>query len=114
MWTFASFVLDDSYITFRYSQNVARGDGLVWNRGADPVEGFTSMLWVLINAVSFLVGIDPLLWARVVSLAAVVGTLWVLSSQVRSAHWSAQFLVLSAIALSPAYAMLAAQGWKRC
>src|SRR5262245_15502 len=40
------FTIDDAYITFRYSANLARGHGPVWNVGEDPVEGFTNFLWM--------------------------------------------------------------------
>jgi arabinofuranosyltransferase len=48
---FGTFVFDDSYIAFRFSANWAAGNGLRWNPGEDPVEGFTSFAWVLIGAV---------------------------------------------------------------
>ena len=46
------FTLDDSYITYRYSANWAEGHGPVWNVGHDPVEGYTSFFWVVVNAAS--------------------------------------------------------------
>jgi hypothetical protein len=46
-------VVDDAYIIFRYSRNLAAGFGLAWDPGAAPVEGYTSFLWVMIMAVPF-------------------------------------------------------------
>lgn len=40
-------IVDDTYIFLRYAENLAGGDGLVFNPG-DRVEGYTSPLWVLI------------------------------------------------------------------
>ncbi|MSR47517.1 MAG: hypothetical protein EXS13_10735 [Planctomycetes bacterium] len=40
---------DDMMITLRYAQNLARGDGLVWNPG-ERVEGITNLLWALLLA----------------------------------------------------------------
>lgn len=40
---------DDMMITLRYAQNLARGDGLVWNAG-ERVEGITNLLWALLLA----------------------------------------------------------------
>lgn len=37
---------DDMMISLRYAQNLAAGDGLVWNPG-DRVEGITNFLWTL-------------------------------------------------------------------
>ena len=42
---------DDAFISMRYARNLAGGQGLVWNPGQPPVEGFTSPAWVLLMAV---------------------------------------------------------------
>ena len=39
--------VEDSFIHFRYADNLAHGHGLAWNPGQGPVEGFTSLTWVL-------------------------------------------------------------------
>jgi len=40
------FFCDDSYISYRFSQNFADGHGLVYNVG-ERVEGYTNFLWVV-------------------------------------------------------------------
>ncbi|HEX6303318.1 MAG TPA: hypothetical protein VFZ76_03950 [Anaerolineales bacterium] len=46
------FVLfDDAMISMRYARNLADGYGLVWNPGAERVEGYTNPLWVVFMAV---------------------------------------------------------------
>ena len=42
-----SWVIDDAFIIFRYADNFAAGDGLVYNRG-EAVEGYTSFTWTLL------------------------------------------------------------------
>ena len=42
-------LFDDSFISFRYANNLARGQGLVFNPG-ERVEGYTNFLWVLLAA----------------------------------------------------------------
>lgn len=45
------FVLfDDAMISMRYAKNFAAGDGLVWNPGEQPIEGYTNPLWVVFMA----------------------------------------------------------------
>lgn len=45
------FVLfDDAMISMRYAKNFAAGNGLVWNPGDTPVEGYTNPLWVIFMA----------------------------------------------------------------
>jgi hypothetical protein len=43
-------VVDDAFITYRYSHNLSRGLGLVFNTG-ERVEGTTNLLWALLMAV---------------------------------------------------------------
>jgi arabinofuranosyltransferase len=45
---------DDAYISFRYSKNLAQGQGLRWNPGGEKVEGYTNFSWVLIGTLGFL------------------------------------------------------------
>lgn len=57
---FWGFVLDDSFIAYRYSENLATWGQLAWNFGEDPVEGFTSFAWVLTGALfESLIGVRP-------------------------------------------------------
>jgi hypothetical protein len=42
--------IDDAYIAFRFARNLSEGNGFVWNVGDPPVEGMTSLLWVVLLA----------------------------------------------------------------
>ena len=44
--------LDDAYISYRYSENLMRGEGLVFNYG-ERVEGYSNLLYVLAVAPAF-------------------------------------------------------------
>ena len=50
--------IDDANIFLAYARHVSAGEGFVFNAGAEQVEGFTSLLWVLICARGALTG-DP-------------------------------------------------------
>lgn len=66
-----NFLTDDAFISFRYARNLARGSGLVFNPGEGaPVEGFSNFLWVLALAALDLVGVQPPLASRLLSVAA--------------------------------------------
>jgi arabinofuranosyltransferase len=65
-------VVDDAYIIFRYSRNLAAGFGLAWDPGAAPVEGYTSFLWVMIMAVPFSLHLDPVIFAKVLGIVCAV------------------------------------------
>jgi hypothetical protein len=51
--------IDDAYITYRYAWNLAHGNGLVYNPGQAPVEGYTTFLWTLLAAAALAVGLPP-------------------------------------------------------
>ena len=51
------FVLfEDAMISMRYARHLAAGEGLVWNIGEPPIEGFTNLLWVLWMSVAHKLG----------------------------------------------------------
>lgn len=69
---------DDAYITFRFARHVAEGKGLIWNIGGEPVEGFTSLLHVLLLAAGIKAEIDPWRGSLILSVAAVAATVGVM------------------------------------
>jgi len=50
---------DDANIFFVYARNLANGNGLVYNEGGERVEGFSSLLWVLVNTVGYFFTDNP-------------------------------------------------------
>lgn len=61
-------IQDDAFISFRYVRNFINGNGLVFNPG-EYVEGFSSLLWVLILSFTTLLGFE------IVSTAQLLGVL---------------------------------------
>jgi hypothetical protein len=59
---------DDTYITFRYSLNLASGHGFVYNLG-EPVLGTTAPLWAMVLALCAVAGIPVEQAALAISLA---------------------------------------------
>jgi len=51
-------IAEDAFISFRFAKNLAIGNGLVWNAGEPPVEGYTNFLWVVISAAVLRAGLD--------------------------------------------------------
>jgi len=58
---------DDAYISFRYAENLAHGQGLVFNPG-ERVEGYTNLLWVVLLAGLHRLGADTPRAAYLLSL----------------------------------------------
>lgn len=73
-YAFWDSTVDDAYISFRYSQNFAHGDGLVWNPG-ERVEGYSNFLWVILLAGTEFVGLGIVEPSRWLGFAATAGTL---------------------------------------
>ncbi len=65
------FPLDDAYISFRYAENLADGNGMVFNLG-ERVEGYSNFLHVVLLACSSRLGLTPPLAARLVNGLSVV------------------------------------------
>jgi len=76
-WRLLWFLTDDAFIAFRYAAQLVDGHGLVWNRPPFlPVEGYTSVLWVLLLAAVWkCTGVAPPQAANALSLAFGCGTL---------------------------------------
>jgi arabinofuranosyltransferase len=61
------YFADDAFISLRYAQRLAQGKGLSWNDG-EFVEGYSNLLWVLAEAANEVLGIDPILGMRALSI----------------------------------------------
>jgi arabinofuranosyltransferase len=70
-------VIDDGFMLFRYAENLASGQGAVFNPG-ERVEGYVTFLWVGLLALGHGLGLDTLVVARLLAGAAYLGTVAVL------------------------------------
>nr|MBP6728372.1 hypothetical protein [Microthrixaceae bacterium] len=68
------WAVDDAYIGYVYSRNLAEGRGLVFNPG-ERVEGYTNFLWTLIHAAPIRFEWDPLLFSHVLGSVCFVATI---------------------------------------
>lgn len=73
---FWGFAVDDAFISYVYARNLAIGNGLTYNGAI--VEGYSNPLWTLLLSPFVRLGINPLVVARSLSLAAGVLSLLVL------------------------------------
>lgn len=98
--SFFHFVIDDTFITFRYSRNLADGFGPTFNPGKTPIEGYTTFLWMLIMSVPHILGFDALVFSKFLGLALgeltiIVGML--LSTEIIGAKMRDQQLMAGAV-----------------
>ena len=62
--------LDDAFITYRYSANLAAGYGPVWNPGEAPAEGYTTFLWMLLLSLPHGLGFDPVPASKILGIVS--------------------------------------------
>jgi arabinofuranosyltransferase len=55
-WQFRGFLTDDAWISVRYAENLAAGEGFVWNPGGPRAEGFSNPLLVAVEALAHVAG----------------------------------------------------------
>ncbi len=75
--------IDDADIFFVYARHLAEGHGLVYNIGGERVEGFTSLLWMLICAGLFRVTDHVEIPLYLFNLLIGTATVWICMRQVR-------------------------------
>lgn len=83
LWKVWGFMVDDSFIFFRYAENIAGGHGIVFNPGEMPGEGFTSWLWLLLLSFVRWLGIGLVGASKVFGILFFLGGGWLLYSIIR-------------------------------
>lgn len=64
------FLSDDALISLRYADRLIDGNFLTWNDG-ENVEGYSNLLWILMNAALGLFGIDLIVSVRLLGFVSV-------------------------------------------
>jgi hypothetical protein len=103
LWiAYTDFIYEDAFITFRYAQQIAEGNGFVYNPG-ERVYGTTTPLFTLLLAGWLLIpGTEVVAGARLIGLASSIGTLFLLLVTLRRIQTTQlqQLLVVGLIGLS--------------
>lgn len=77
LWAYRRLAVDDAFISFRYSRNLAAGAGFSWNPDGVPVAGFSNFLWVILLTPAAWVGVPLPAAARFLGVVSGWGV-WVL------------------------------------
>ncbi len=103
------WIADDAFISLRYAERLLDGHGLTWNDG-ERVEGYSNLLWVLMNALLGALGCDLVTAVRVLGIACTLGAFAVLAyGGALPPRWPAQ-LALAVAAASDMVAVWAVGG----
>lgn len=106
-------VAEDAFISFRFARHLAEGQGLAWNPGAAPVEGYTNFLWVLLEAAFVWMDWDVPRTTQLVGTLAGLATLVYVALAARSTlDWERSWSLLPSglLALAGPFATWAAAG----
>ena len=111
-WQYRGYVKDDAFISLRYARNIAEGLGVVFNPG-DRLEGYTNFLWILLSVPAFWLGVDPLVWVKVLASACAQAGLvlcWVAARFFGGDRWDGYTLVAPALWAASSSVVLWSQG----
>ncbi len=99
--TYLPFMVDDAFISLRYSWRLLHGQGLTWTDG-ERVEGYSNLLWVLLVAAGGLVQSNLVWVARTLTFAATVATfgLLLVSGLRRAGLAAVWFFAVAALSLA--------------
>lgn len=97
--------VDDAWISFRYAENLANGDGLVWSDSGPPVEGYSNLTWTLLVALGRALGAPLLPWVWGLALALAAGTVAAAAACVRAAGGSRAAAVGAALLVATSAVM---------
>jgi hypothetical protein len=110
---FLPYGVDDSFISLAYARNLIEGNGLVFQAGDSPVEGYSNFLWVILLAPLAWLDLDLYLASKVLAAAlggACIILAWRLADRFNESRswWSVLPVVL--LAASPVHTFWSATG----
>lgn len=107
---FIDFIIDDSFISYRYAKNLASGNGLVFNIG-EKLEGYSNFIWTLILGLFIKIGLSPILTSKILGIIFSILNLFLLIRFTKDEKFSfLNFISIFLIVLMPSYAIWAVAG----
>ena len=108
------FVCDDAYISYRYAENWAAGEGPRYNLGEHvPVEGYSNWLWMALAAGVIRLGGAPAAvvpWVSILCGAALLIAVWRSSEGIFVERRWVALLPAGLLALSPGFVIWSTSG----
>ena len=115
-WHNGQVQFDDAYISYRYAENLASGQGLTFNP-PERVEGYTNFLWVLALATGAKVGIPPEHLAPALGVASYLLSIclawhfvWFITPEQKPAARAIATGLLLALIIAPGFAATSGNG----
>jgi hypothetical protein len=79
----SNYTMDDGYIYLGGARQLARGELPNPTPGEAPTNAFGSHIWLTLLAPAYLLGLNPLVWGKVVGFILLLGGLWQLAGLLR-------------------------------
>ena len=74
------YTIDDAFIFYRYSDNIANGFLFSWNYDGEKEFGFTSYLYTIVVALGIKLGLDPIIFSKAVTVFSGISIMFLVSS----------------------------------
>jgi hypothetical protein len=94
----SSYTIDDGYIYLNGARQLARGELPNMTPGESPTNSWGSYLWLLMLTPAYLLGVNPLFWAKALGFLFLLGGVWWISLLFRC--WRPRMSRLESLALS--------------
>jgi hypothetical protein len=107
------FTADDAYISFRYADHFAAGQGPSFSLGGPRVDGYTSPLWMALIAATHLVGVGDEAASKVLSLLALGAIVSMLAYAGGGRAPLVRAVTIAALACSASVSSVARSGWSQ-
>ncbi len=110
---YAHFTIDDGFIAFRYSDNLANGYGFSWNYDDSQEFGFTSYFHTILVAFGIVLGFDPVIFNKFLTVIAgiiTIITVGFLVKELTNNQFKYYFVSSLALAMTPFFAFHAIAG----
>ncbi|MAA77891.1 MAG: hypothetical protein CL916_01425 [Deltaproteobacteria bacterium] len=78
VYHYAPHATDDAFIFYRYVNHIVDGNGIVWNKGELPVEGFSSPLWIFLLTIGKLFGVPLPIFSLIIGVLSILGTVLIM------------------------------------
>ena len=94
----SNYTIDDGYIYLNGARQLARGELPNMTPGETPTNAWGSYLWLLMLVPAYLLGVNPLFWAKALGFLFLLGGIWQISLLLR--HWRPKMDRLESLALA--------------
>lgn len=110
-------IVDDSYIFFRFADNIAGGYGIVWNIGENVVEGYSSFLYLILLLIAKLLSFNLEVFSIITGIICTSLHLYIaylIYEQFYPSLTKENIFTVIMLLLSPAYIYWSAAGMETC